>query len=229
MKKMPFPHVVLPQEFVELLKHNLAATNPSAIFETLKRNRGLYEVLDVAFTEFNDGRGLEKTMVALGWANFRDRFASLYIYKAIHGKYPLKTDMGLVEDILKFEATYADFSVSGQSRAFLLGFYMKLAQIKTQEVENNKFLEFRLPDEILVPILRQSQGRVEKIDWLILLIFHFSEALGEKSLAGALVSEKSFDEIYQLMNEESRRRMHESLLSYGMSIYEPETFLYEKV
>jgi hypothetical protein len=229
MKKLPFPHVILPREFVQLLKSNLPATNSAAVFDVLKANRGLYEVLDIAFSEFNDGRGLEKTMVALGWANFRDRFASLYIYKAIHGKFPLKSDMGLVEDILKFESIYGESSVSGQSRAFLLGFYLKLAHIKIQEAEKNKFLEFRLPDEIIVPLLKLSQGRAEKIDWLILILFHFSEALGEKSLTGALVSEKSFDEIYGLIPVDSRKSMHENLMSYGMSINEPETFLYQKV
>lgn len=229
MKKIQFPHVILPKEFVQLLKANSSLGNSAVIFETLKANRGLYEVLDVAFSEFNDGRGLEKTMVALGWANFRDRFASLYIYKAIHGKYPLKTDMGLVEDIQKFEATYADTSLSGQSRLFLLGFYMKLAQIRTQELEKNKFLEFRLPEESILPILRLIPSRAEKIDWVILLIFHLAEALGDKSIANALLAGKSFDEIYTLMSDDSRKRMHENLLSYGMSIHEPETFLYEKV
>lgn len=229
MKNMQFPHVILPREFVQLLKVNQSSGNSASIFEVLKSNRGLYEVLDVAFSEFNDGRGLEKTMVALGWANFRDRFASLYIYKAIHGRYPLKTDMGLVEDIIKFEALFSESSVSGQSRPFLLGFYLKLAQIRTQELEKNKFLEFRLPEETILPILRLTPSRTEKIDWIILLVFHFNQAIGEKSLAGALLAGKSFDEIYSMMSEESRKRMHENLLSYGMSIQEPEIFLYEKV
>lgn len=229
MKKMQFPHVILPKELVLLLKANLSSGNSSAIFDVLKANRGLYEVLDLAFKEFNDGRGLEKTMVALGWSNFRDRFASLYIYKAIHGKFPLKTDMGLVEDIQKFEATYSDAGLSGQSRLFLLGFYLKLAQIRTQELEKNKFLEFRLPEEMILSILRLTPARTDKIDWVILLVFHFAEALGDKSLTGALMSGKSFDDIYEMMSEESRKRMHENLLSYGMSIQEPETFLYEKV
>lgn len=229
MKKMYFPHVVLPKEFVQLLKANLTGASPTAIFDIIRPNRGLFEVLDVAFREFNDGRGLEKVMVALGWANFRDRMASVYISKAIHGQWPLKTDMGLVEEIQKFEATYADSSVSGPSRAFLLGFYLKLSQIRTQELEKNKFLEFRLPDEVILPLMKITQARAEKIDWMILLIFHLSEALGEKSLAGALLGEKSFDEIYEMMSDESRKRMHDNLMSYGMSIHEPEIFLYEKV
>jgi hypothetical protein len=230
MKKLNFPSVGLPQEFVQLLKSNItASTNSDVIFSALKNNRGLYQVLDVAFKEFNDGRGLEKTMVALGWANFRDRFASLYISKAIHGKFPLKTDMGLVEDIHRFEATYSEMSVSGQSRAFLLGFYLKLAQIHTQELEKNKFLEFRVPDELIIPLLKIVPTRAEKIDWLILTLQHLVEALGEKHVANAIVANKSFNEIYESMNLESRKWMHENLLSYGMSIQEREFFLYEKI
>jgi hypothetical protein len=229
MKKLLFPHVILPKELVQLLKSNIVANTADPVFEVIKPNRGLYQVLDVAFKEFNDGRGLEKTMVALGWNNFRERFASLYVYKAVHGSFPLKSDMGLVEDIQKFESTYAEFGVSGTSRTFLLGLYLKLAQFRTQEIEKNKFLEFRLPEEIIVPLLRLVPTKSEKIDWLILTLYHLSEALGEKFLANCLVQGKSFDEIYESMNEESRKRMYENLLSYGMSIQEPEFFLYEKI
>ncbi len=230
MKKLHFPHIILPKEFVQLLKSNLSSgNNVEVIFAALKANRGLYEVLAVAFSEFNDGRGLEKTMVALGWANFRDRLASLYIYKAIHGKFPLKTDMGLVEDIQKFEALYSDIAFSGTSRTFLLGFYLKLAQIRTQELERNKFLEFRLPQEIISPLLKLSQVRSEKPDWVILLTYHLSEALGGKTFAGALVAGKSFDEIYEMLTDDMRKLLHDNLLTYGMSIQEPETFLYEKI
>jgi hypothetical protein len=229
MKKLLFPHVILPKELTQLLKSNLNANNSGAIFEILKSNRGLFEVLDVAFKEFNDGRGIEKTMVALGWANFRDRFASLYVYKAIHGKFPTRTDMGLIEDIQRLENRFAEMSVSGHSRAFLLGLYLKLAQIRVQELEKNKFIEYQLPVDIIVSLLKISQARAEKIDWVILMVHHFIEALGEKMLANALVNEKSFDEIYELMDESDKRHMHDNFLSYGMSIFEPEIFLYEKI
>lgn len=229
MKKLIFPHVILPKELTQLLKSPINSNSSGPIFEILKENRGLLEVLDIAFKEFNEGRGLEKTMVALGWANFRDRFASLYIYKAIHGKFPLKTDMGLVKDIQLLENKFSEMSVSGNSRAFLLGFYLKLAQIKTQELEKNKFLEYQLPVDLLYSILKITSTRAEKIDWIILMVYHFSVALGDKTLANSIVNEKSFDEIYDRMDETDKRLMHDNFLSYGMSINESEIFLYEKI
>src|SRR6478736_2306316 len=104
MQKLILPHVILPAEFINLLKTNLPVSTSSApIFDQIRPNGALYIVLEKAFKEFDDGRGLEKTMVALGWSNFRERMASLYVYKAIHGEFPMMTSMELVEDIKYLE------------------------------------------------------------------------------------------------------------------------------
>ena len=77
MVKLHFPYVILPQEFITLLKSNLPSTTTSGpIFDVLRPNRALFSILESAFNEFDDSRGLEKVMTALGWANFRDRMAS---------------------------------------------------------------------------------------------------------------------------------------------------------
>ena len=165
MIKLHFPFVNLPQEFVTLLKSNLSVTNSAApIFEILRTNPALISILDNAFKEFNDGRGLEKVMTALGWANFRERVASVYIYKSIYGNFPSKTDMELVEDIKLLENRFTDHSVNSYSRLFLLGFYIRLANLEIQNREDNKFLEIKIPNEI-GSLLKLSQGRSQRADW----------------------------------------------------------------
>jgi len=198
------------------------------IFDVLRPNKGLYLTLEKAFKEFDDGRGLEKTVLALGWANFRDRLASLYISKSIYGSFPQKTSMELVEDIKAFEQKFIDQGVHSNSRLFLLGFYLKLANIQIQRRENNQFLEIKIPDEI-GPILKLSQGRSEKIDWLILIVMHLREALGEKTLTHAISAGKRLEEIYAMVSVESKHIMHENLLGYSASIREPDFFIVEKV
>lgn len=229
MQKFELPHVIMPGEFVTLLKSNLqVTTSPAPIFDVIRPNQALYMSLENAFKEFDDGRGLEKTMMALGWSNFRDRVASMYLYKTVHGQFPLKTDMELVEDIKQLEARFVDHSVHSFSRVFLLGFYLKLANLQIQNRENNKFLELKIPEEIGA-FLRLSQGRSEKIDWLILITLHLLNALGDKLLMNALISGKKFDDLYALMTPEARKSMLDNLLAYGASIREPEIFLYEKI
>lgn len=229
MTKFLLPHVQLPHEFVNLLKSNLAVTtSPAPIFDPLRSNRALMMTLETAFKEFDDGRGVEKVMLALGWANFRDRMASIYVYKMIYGNYPTKTDMELVEDIKMLEALYSDHSVHSFSRLFLLGFYLKLANIQIRDKESNQFLEVGIPPEIGLA-LRLSQGRSERIDWLILILTHFYHFLGDKMLINSLVAGKKFDDLYALLPKDAREQMHENLLAYGASINESDVFLYEKI
>ena len=229
MKKLHLPHVRLPSEYITLLKSNLSVvSSPSQIFDTIRPNQALYMTLEKAFKEFDDGRGLEKTMMALGWSNFRERMASLYIYKKIYGLFPATSSMELVDDIRSWEQAYSDHGVHGYSRLFLLGFYMKLANFQIQQRENNQFLEMKIPEEI-APLLKLSQGRSEKVDWLILILMHFLEGLGEKMLMNALISGKKFQELYELLNPEYRKSMLDNLLAYGASINEQDVFLYEKI
>src|SRR5688572_25717135 len=113
MIKLQLPYVNMPQEFVTLLKSNLqVTTSPAPVFDVIRPNKALYSILEKAFKEFDDGRGLEKVLMALGWANFRDRMAGVFIYKKIFGDFPSRTDMELVEEIKQTEMRFADHTVN---------------------------------------------------------------------------------------------------------------------
>jgi hypothetical protein len=222
------PFVALPGEFVTLLKSSLSLGETSApVFDLIRPNAALYSVLDSAFSEFNDGRGLEKLMMTLGWPNFRDRMASLYIHKCIHGRYPNRTNLELVEEMQRLENRFVDQSVHSYSRVFLLGFYLKLANLTLKEkVSTHEPLAVSAEVEA---IIKMAPGRTEKIDWLILTVMHFQAALGESILMSALNSGKDFEKIYEMMDADSKMIMNQNLLAYAASIHDPEIFLYEKV
>jgi hypothetical protein len=219
----------MPTEFITLLKSDLGIVHsPAPIFDIIRPNRALYHVLENAFLEFDDGRGLERLLITLTWPNFRDRVASIYIYRSIHGKFPCKTDMELVEDIKNIETTFSSHSVHGISRMFLLGFYIRLANIQMDSQEEHKYPEIKLSAKLL-PILKLSQVRTQRPDWLLLIILHFSEALGDKVFLNYLMAGKKLNDLYDLMSPQERELMHQNLLSYGASINESDFFLYEKV
>jgi hypothetical protein len=229
MQKFQLPHVILPIEFVSLLKLNITATTSSqTIFDIIRPNQALYMSLEHTFREFDEGRGLEKTMTALGWLNFRDRMASMYVYKSIHGLFPLHSSMDLVEDIKTLEHRFTGHSIQGVARIFLLGFYLKLANVQIQHRENNKFIEISVPSEIN-SFLKLSHGRSEKIDWLILILMHLNATLGDKLVLNAIATGKKLEELYGLLSTDSRKFMHDNLLAYGASINEPDLFLYDKI
>ena len=118
--------------------------------------------------------------------------------------------------------------VTSFSRVFLLGFYLRLANLQIQRRENNKFIEIKIPEEIGA-FLKLSQGRSEKIDWLILITMHLLNGLGDKLLMNALMQGKKFEELYELMSSENKKIMLENLLAYGASIQEQDVFLYDKI
>lgn len=229
MQKIALPYIILPTEFITLLKSNISVTtSPAPVFDVLRPNQALYLSMEEAFKEFDDGRGLEKTMLALGWTNFRERLASMYVYKALHGHFPVQTDMELVEDIRQLEMRFANHTIQGVSRVFLLGFYLRLANIQIQKRTSNQFMETKIPDEVN-SYLRLSQGRSEKIDWLILILMHLSNTLGEKLVLNAIAAGKKLHELYPLMSTDARKLMSDNLLAYAASIQEADMFLYEKV
>lgn len=229
MQKLYLPHVILPGEFITLLKSNLpASTTSSVIFEVIKPQSATYMVLEKAFKEFDDGRGLEKTINALSWQSFRDRVGSIYIFKSKYGHFPDSSDMDLVEDIKSIESRFYNNSIHGYSRLFLLGFYMKLANLKIQETGGQSYLDLSIPDE-MESLLNLSRVNSEKIDWLILIIIHLRQALGDQLLLNHLVQGTQFDELYNLLSQTDRKEMISNLLAYGVSIQDQDFFLYDKV
>ena len=227
--KLHFPFVNMPEVFVNLLKVDISvSSSPDPVFASIRPQKALYSVLERAFKEFDDGRGVEKVLMALGWPNFRDRMCSVFLYKSIYGDFPAKTDMDLVEEVKEFEERFRSHSVATSSRLFLLGFYLRLANQELQRREDNQFLEIKIPHGI-ESILKLSQGRSQRIDWLILIVYHLYSALGEKMLMSSLATGKKFDEIYEMMSSDSQKQMLENLLAYGASIQESDVFLYDKV
>ncbi|MFP5492945.1 MAG: hypothetical protein ACLGG0_15695, partial [Bacteriovoracia bacterium] len=119
------PALVLPGEYIALLKVPTAASGTGLpVVDMLRKTPALYMVMERAFQEFNEHKiGLEKIATTLGWSNFRDRMASVYIFKALHGTFPDKTEMELVQQAIDLEARFTDKSVTGTSRIFMLGMY----------------------------------------------------------------------------------------------------------
>lgn len=227
MNVFRLPFIRMPEEFVILLKSNMGGTpQPSDVFKILRNNPALMMVMEKAFSEFDDGRGIEKIMAALGWSSFRDRLSSLYVSKSLYGKFSHVTDLEVIEDIKKFESLYHQFEVSSYSRLYLLGFYIRLANIKQQTLKEGQLIQ--IPPQV-AKILSVLEGRAERIDWLILIISHLLMSFDEMLIINHLSQQKKIDDFYELMSTSDRQLMFENLLSYGASIGEQDFVLYAKI
>lgn len=229
MQKFSLPYVILPSEFLILLKSNFtASSSQNQILDIIHTNPPFEKYLENVFEEFGSGKSLSKSLSTLGWHNFRDRLASVYLHKLIKGTFPTSTQIKNIEQIKEFESRYSDHEIHGNSRAFLLGIYLKFANIENRKNPKHSSGELKIPEEIGA-FLRLSQVKSEKIDWLILILIHLLFSLGDKVLLNALMSGKKIEELFPLMNLESKKMMFENLLVYSASINDPEFFLYNKI
>ena len=222
------PALVLPKEFLTLLKEPNSAQKSSQIIAVLRSNPALSMVLEKAFGELDEHQiGLEKISTILGWDHFRDRMSSVYIYKILHSVFPDKTDMDLVEDIKVFEKRFSDKTLAGNSRLFMLGFYFKV--LKLFESYQSTDVSLTKVSAGVDKIIALSKARTDKPDWLVLMVWHLVEFLGEAALTQLVQKGTSWKDLYSKLKEEQKFHLVSNLLSYGASIHEDDPFLYERI
>ncbi|MBL7666156.1 MAG: hypothetical protein JNM93_13555 [Bacteriovoracaceae bacterium] len=226
-----FPVVNLPFELVELLKTNMANNEgkEKIIFSIVNKNTALVQLLEDLFAEFDSQKRLPQVLKKINWNTFRDHFSSIYVYHAVHGKYPSKSQMNLINDIQNFEDRLENVTQKSHSRSFLLGLYLKIMQIqfrKEGQSHNANFLE--IPDEVF-EIINLSSAKTEKIDWLVLIIWQLSQILPKGTLKNEIKKNNTYMNIYQTLSAGEQNLFLRNCLAYGCSINETELFLNDKV
>lgn len=221
--------LVLPGEFVGLLKTPANAGGGSfPVIEVLRNSPGLHLLLERAFREFNEHKiGIEKIVTTLGWSNFRDRMASFYVFKALNGTFPDKTELDLIAPALALEARFAEKSVTGTSRLFLLGFYLRFLNLYLR-------MKDETAPEIVVSasvdrILGLRTLKTDRPDWLILLCWHLDQFLGTDAVVSAIERGEPWQMLYEKLTAQQKFQLHSNLLSYGASIQDDDPFLYERI
>lgn len=158
-----------------------------------------------------------KILTVNGFVGIRNRLASAYIEHAATGSFPEVVNQTVIQDALYLEHNWRHFTPQGHSRAFMLGFYLKLASIESKissQLFQDRHLEY----------MKISKGKSVRIDWLMLLTLHFDFFLGHERYLNAVQSQLSFDAIISLLTEDERTLMLSNLLAYASSIQDLDFF-----
>jgi hypothetical protein len=217
-----FPVVNLPDYFTSILKSNMQVSSQSFVsLNTFVYSRpALLGLVKKIFNDFGPSVDVGKIIKSLGWVGFRNRIANAFLEYELNGFFPEVLDPSLIIDLLNIEEDVKQYEVSGYSRGFLLGFYLKIIEIKRKK--NNKD-DFHF-DLNFIPFFEFSNSRFPKIDWSYLMILHFNQFLGEKKLKKYLVNKVGFNHIYTELSENQKITFAENLLSYGCSIGDTDIF-----
>jgi hypothetical protein len=219
--------VNLPPDFLVMLKMNTHFTvdNASKIIRHIHEHDPLKRLIQRTFSEFDSQKKIEGIISTLGWSNFRDRLTSVYLLKVLNGSFPFKTDPMLVNDLVSFEEKLVLHSVEGFSRSFMLGFYFKLIALHHHgTVEKLENLEFYPHVQDAIELLPKLKARMVKLDWLIIQLMHFCEALG-KDAVGAHLENGDYHDIYAKLPTEKQTQMVSNFLSYSYAIQDRESIV----
>lgn len=224
---LSYPNVDMPDAFTFLLRSNMQSSGK--VFTQLQlyvaRKPELNALVTRCFRGIDPELRVEAIIKSLGWHGFRDHLAALYIERARLGYYPKKLDAGAVQEIIHFEEKLKDHTVQGHSRAFLLGFYLKLLLLSTSQKEPTAKLHDLLIRDEVVAHLEYARGRSIKIDFVLLILQHLNQFLGKEELSKNLRAQKTYEELYQKLTTNQKQVVVRNLLAYGSSIGENDIFL----
>ncbi len=224
-----FPFVNLPNDLLELLKgeyHN-SKESLTKLSIAVEQNPGLKQIVKKTMGEYDPEGRIEAIVKNLGFEAFRSRLSSIYIQKLDIHKFPEKSSLDRVQKITDLANSLQELSVMNSSRIFLLGVYLEFSSIYLTQSGQISHLE--IPKEIIAFLLKRKSKNT-KLDWLVLLTWHFIEYFGRDPFLALLKKyNNDYQNVYLSMNEDSRFKMMANLLSYGSSIQDYDTFIYERV
>lgn len=221
------PYIDMPDHFVRLLSSNLSNTTTinNNLEMYISENRELNIIIKKIFKDIDPDGFLGKIISISGWPGIRNRLCSSFLEYSMNGYFPDQANVNLLTDIINLENKLRHFTVSGYSRAFLLGYYAKMTQIRLNQMEEvHQYSPLIIRDEHL-DLMKFSKAKSIKIDWLILQIVLFESVLGIDRVKSLLQSEIKFNALFNMLKDDEKEWFVENLLTYGSSISDYEFFL----
>ena len=221
-----FPNVFISEHFSYLLCQNLYSSERSNRFiaRYIKDHGSFQQLVANCFSDMSSKRQIDFIIKTLGWKNFRDSLASIFIHYTRERKFPSKINTHSSQELVEFDGKIAHYTTSGSSRGFLLALFLKLSQIHLEgEGKINRAVKLQIPDFVL-SLLKKAQIKVVKVDWIILLLWHFTDYIGVEELGQLLDQRIDFKALLEHLRVEQRDELYSNILTYSYAINDPDFF-----
>lgn len=214
--------VNLPYQFTSLLRGNMQVGGNSLdnIRVFINSQRSMVVLINLIFQDLGKKLEIGSIIKAVGWTGFRDRITNAYVDYALTGEFPSKPNIHNISSIIDLEEDVKPYTVAGFSRGYLLGFYLRMAQIQMEQTGK----DFSIVTDELIKILKLSKIKIVKVDWLLLSLYHLEGYLGRDLLLSEIDKGVRFEKLYEKLTEDQMSVMMGNLLSYGYSIGDHEIF-----
>lgn len=223
-----FDFVNMPNHFTRFLQADMHIASKSYnLFKSeVYNNPSINSLFNLAFRDIDPNLDVDMVMKSMGWEGFRNRLTCQYLNYANTGNFNQSVDENLCSEILHFEKVLRKYSVSGYSRGFQLGFYLKLWSKKPENLKSNA----RITDlvdltGVLIEILDRTKSKVIAIDWVVVVLSQLLNFLNKDIVMSLFTDEMTYIDLYQILDVHQKRNIMSNLLSYGSSINDQEIFI----
>ncbi len=219
-----YPYISLPEYFTLFLRSNMQSTgeNYSGMNSYAQSSPPLQMIFKKFFKDIDlDGKP-SLILKSIGWFGVRNRLADIFLDYHLKDEFSYQ-GKGLThtKEIIALENDLVKHSVEGYNRAFLLGFYFQMAKIGAQKVQKKTSF---FQGEELIMLLEKAQSKSVKIDWLMVLLAHFSHFMGAEELGPYLNSKAGISLLLECLEDDHKKIFYQNMLNYGASINDPEIF-----
>ena len=221
----------IPEAIAWICQQRLQNSNKTyqEIWDYFQQDQAMKLLLPRIFEKNHLGGDLKAQMSSYGVKGIRDRLASLFLFKVSESAQVKSVDLSYVLEVQQFEERFSDFSNEWDSRIFLLGFYLRVKDIKNEIYNDPEDYELNIPltvDEIL----SLGKAKIEKLDWLILIIKTLLKFKTKEEVVSWFRTDG--DDINKLladMSYENKKLFLKELLMYGHAISDLDFFVFDKV
>ena len=228
---MEYVNVHLPDYFITLLKSNMASRVNfiGEVTNYIMHYPAFLGLIKKYFKEVDEQIRLDVILKSMGWENFRNKMALIYINFENQGMFPKDIDTGYLSSLLALERQVSSFITSDNSRAFLLSFYKTLGAIKLERLSEKK--NYVLPElnSRTIALLEHANSKIKKVDVVLIILEQLTYLLGYELVKRNLSEKYPFSAIYSQMDEQVKEAFIKNLLIYGQSVNEVELFVKDTI
>lgn len=198
------------------------------IWDYIHCDKSMSLILPRIFEKDHLGGDLKAQMSSYGLKGIRDRLSSLFLFHLTENMRAKKVDLTYVLEVQQFEERFNQFANDWDSRIFMLGFYLRMRDLKNEIYNEPDEYELNIPLDV-DEILTLGKTKIEKLDWLILTIKEFLKYTDKDSIVKWLNESSDFYDLFKLIKLDEQKEVLRELLTYGHAIKDKDFFVFNKI
>lgn len=222
-----FPILKMPYFFTRTLQVNIDQDmrEDVQLIKMLGQDPAMKSLLSYVLPENSSDKSLSGILRFWGWSYLRRALANSYIFYCYYKQWPRlkKNIIGIgIED---FENQLDPYMILSAGRHTLLYLYLKLVE---HHYNSQNQVELNLTQsslEMAKRLIKKRARRTNRVDLLVLLLWHMGEYFSEDEMNKFLEQGESFDQLFARLSKHYQAVVMKNITHYSLSVFDDSFFI----